>query len=52
MEVIITITYDSSILKILNDVFEDTNDDRLWKYIPKVLPFTLTYLHQVCNQIG
>jgi hypothetical protein len=31
-------------LRIINDVFEDSNDDRMWRFVPQILPATLKYL--------
>ena len=34
----------SHLLRIINDVFEDGNDDRMWRFVPQILPVTLHYL--------
>ena len=39
--------YNYHFLRIINDVIEDGNDDRMWKFIPQVLPATLHYLTSV-----
>ena len=36
--------YNYHILRIINDVIEDCNDDRMWKFVPHILPATLNYL--------
>ena len=43
---------DSHILRILNDVFEDANDSRMWRYVPLVLPATLLYMQSVKIRIN
>lgn len=39
--------YSYHFLRIINDVIEDANDDRMWKFVPQVLPATLHYLNSV-----
>ena len=35
------ISYNYNLLRIINDVIEDANDDRMWKFVPKILPATI-----------
>lgn len=39
--------YNYHFLRVINDVIEDGNDDRMWKFVPKILPATLHYLNTV-----
>ena len=39
--------YNYHMLRIINDVIEDGNDDRMWKFVPQILPATLLYLNTV-----
>ena len=39
--------YSYHLLRIINDVIEDGNDDRMWKFVPQILPATLLYLNTV-----
>jgi hypothetical protein len=39
--------YNYHLLRIINDVIEDGNDDRMWKFVPQILPATLLYLNTV-----
>jgi hypothetical protein len=39
----------SHALRIINDVLEDGNDSRMWKFVPRVLPATLEYMKTVSN---
>lgn len=34
----------SHLLRIINDVFEEGNDDRMWRFVPQILPATIHYL--------
>ena len=36
--------YNYHLLRIINDVIEDGNDDRMWRFVPTILPATLEYL--------
>jgi hypothetical protein len=36
--------FNKHLLRIINDVFEDGNDDRMWRFVPIVLPVTLHYI--------
>lgn len=38
--------YNYNLLRIINDVIEDANDDRMWKFVPQILPATIQYLNQ------
>lgn len=38
--------YNYNLLRIINDVIEDANDDRMWKFVPQILPATKQYLNQ------
>ena len=35
------LSYNYNLLRIINDVIEDANDDRMWKFVPKILPATI-----------
>jgi len=38
-------SYNYNLLRIINDVIEDANDDRMWKFVPQILPATIEYLN-------